>query len=88
MSEYEEFAWSYTEGVVNKSITISLAAQQLLDNNEIKNTSKFINSLIIEALQDSNYFKRQHMAAITVHRQKLEKITGKKYNLIEEGREL
>jgi len=78
---YEEYEYSYADGIVNKSITLSIMAQRLLDDNEIKNTSKFINSLVIEALEDKEYFKKQHLRIINKQISQLDKLTGKKWTV-------
>lgn len=84
MDYMDEYDWSYEDGVVNKSITISITAQQLLDSNEIKNVSKFINALIVDALQDGDFFKKKHLRAINIHIAKLNQLTGKTMRIMEE----
>lgn len=73
-SDYPE---SYCEGVVTKSITISRVAADLLDENEVPNTSGFINDLIIDALQEKEYFKKRLVGRITKIRDEL----ARKYQL-------
>lgn len=72
-SEYKD---SYDDGIVNKSITISRMAADLLDENEIENASGFINDLIIEALNEKDLFKKRLILNITKSRTELKKTYG------------
>lgn len=69
-SEYEH---TYNEGVVNKSVTISVVAWDLVTENEVEPFSRFINDLIIEALQDGNFWKKRELAVINKAKENLEK---------------
>jgi len=77
LSEYDA---SYAEGVVNKSITISTIANELLYENQIQNISKFINALVLDALQDREFFKKKLISKITKARNELEKEFNTKTN--------
>lgn len=59
-----EFPEAYREGSVNKTFSISKAAYDLLQEN-IENASPFVNDLIVEALQEKEYYKRRLMKQIT-----------------------
>jgi hypothetical protein len=72
-SEYKD---SYDDGIVNKSITISRLAADLLIDNEIENASGFINDLIIEALNEKDLFKKRLIGNISKARIELKKTYG------------
>ena len=67
-SEYPD---SYKEGIRNKSFSISSVASELLDVNDVDNESAFVNDLIINALQEKEFFKKKLMAQITTARKEL-----------------
>ena len=71
-----EYPHAYEEGVINKSVTLSRVAYDLLSSNEIDNQSAFINDLIIDALQEKDYFKKKLLSQINADRQRLEKSFG------------
>ena len=71
-----EFPQSYEDGVVNMSVTLSRAAKDMLTANEIDNASAFLNDLVIEALQEKDYFKKRLMASINASREALRKQYG------------
>jgi len=71
-----EYPHAYQDGVVTKSITLSRSALDLMNENEIDNQSAFINDLIIDALQDKDFFKKKLLAAINTERDRLEKTYG------------
>jgi hypothetical protein len=59
-----EYPRCYEEGTVNKTFSISKPAFDLLNNN-IENQSAFVNDLILDALQEKDFFKKRLMAQIT-----------------------
>jgi len=59
-----QYPTCYDEGARNVSVRISEVAYVLLAENDIDNTSAFVNDLIIDALQEKDYFKRRMMASI------------------------
>ncbi len=69
---------AYDEGVRNKSITLSGIAVELLRDNEIENESAFINDLIIEALQEKDFFKKRLLGSINTMANDYYKKYGKK----------
>lgn len=72
-SEYPE---SYREGTVNRTFSISKTAFDLIDQNEISNASGFVNDLIIEALQEKDFFKRRMVAQLNNTAEDLRKKYG------------
>lgn len=58
MKYKSEYRHAYTEGTVNKTFSISKVAFDLLNDN-IDNQSPFVNDLIIDALQEKDFFKRR-----------------------------
>ena len=78
-SEYPE---SYNEGSVNRTFSISKAAYDLLVE-EIENHSAFVNDLIIEALQQKDFFKKRAMRQFNSIREELDKKHGLKFELRE-----
>jgi len=73
-----EYRHSYEEGTVNKSFSISKIAFDMLQEN-IENQSAFINDLIIDALQEKDFFKRKLLKQVTGIQEDL-----KKYNVLME----
>lgn len=73
-----EYRQSYDEGTVNKSFSISKIAFDMLQEN-IENQSAFINDLIIDALQEKDFFKRKLLKQVTGIQEDL-----KKYNVLME----
>jgi len=67
---------SYTDGIVNKSFTITKVALDMLEENEIDNVSAFVNDLIIDALQEKDFFKKKLISQITNCRDELDKKYG------------
>jgi hypothetical protein len=67
-----EYPRSYDEGIVNKSITLSKMAFDLIRENEISNESAFINDLIIDALNEKDLFKKRIVKQISTLRQELQ----------------
>jgi len=57
MAYRTEYPEAYAEGIVNKSISLSKAAYDLLQ--QMDNHSAFINDLIIDALQERDFFKKR-----------------------------
>jgi hypothetical protein len=76
-----EYPQSYTEGIVNKTFSLSKDALDLLNEN-IENQSAFINDLIIEALQDKAWYKRRLAKQITQMQEEAKKL-GVRYELKE-----
>lgn len=68
-----QYPHAYDEGVINKSVTLSRVAKDLLVENEIDNESAFINDLIIDALQEKDFFKRKLLAQLNQAREQLDK---------------
>lgn len=75
-----EYPQAYQDGVITKSVTLSRTASDLLNENEIDNQSAFINDLIIDALQEKDFFKKKMLAAINTERERLEKTYGIRTN--------
>ena len=71
-SEYPE---SYTEGSINRTFSLSKAAFDLLNEN-IDNASPFINDLILEALQEKDFFKKRLMGQMSKIREELRQKYG------------
>lgn len=64
---------AYDRGTRNLSLTISAKAADLLLDNDIENTSAFINDLIIEGLVGpENYFVRQKIGRFNELQKELE----------------
>lgn len=77
MGRYKsEYPDSYREGTVNKTFSISKVAFDLIDQNEISNASGFVNDLIIEALQEKDFFKRRLVAQLNTTAEDLRKKYG------------
>lgn len=82
MGRYKsEYPDSYREGTVNRSFSISKVAHDLLDSNEIGNQSGFVNDLIIDALQEKDFFKRKLVASLNANAEELRKRYGVNVNL-------
>lgn len=78
MGRYKsEYPDSYREGTVNRSFSISKVAHDLLDLNDIGNQSGFVNDLIIDALNEKDFFKKKLLAQMSNSAEELRK----KYNL-------
>lgn len=71
-----EYPQAYAEGVINKSVTLSRVAVDLLELNEIDNSSAFINDLLIDALQEKDFFKKKLISQITNARETLKQKYG------------
>lgn len=71
-----EYPEAYADGVINKSVTLSRTSIDLMNENEISNQSAFINDLIMDALQEKDFFKKRLMQQITSARDTLEKKYG------------
>lgn len=77
MGRYKsEYPDSYREGTVNRSFSISKIAHDLLDQNDIGNQSGFVNDLVIDALQEKDFFKRKLVAQINANAEELRKRYG------------
>lgn len=82
MGRYKsEYPDSYREGTVNRSFSISKIAHDLLDQNDIGNQSGFVNDLIIDALNEKDFFKRKMMAQVNANVEELRNKYGMKINL-------
>jgi hypothetical protein len=68
-----EYPNSYEDGIVNKSITISRVAQDLLNENTIENVSSFLNDLIIDALQEKGFYERRHIKMLNKIKEDMKK---------------
>lgn len=64
----------YGEGTKQLSVTISMSAWELIVENEISNVSRFVNEVIVEALQDKSFWKRKEMKSINAAKERLMKL--------------